>query len=276
MIAAVTLAQALGSRERQEDRARAEVIHGCVVAVLADGMGGHACGDEAAQAAVDAVIDLVRSALPGRPQEPHLQPLLLDAVEAACAAVRPLPGRAGCTLDIVLAWPDGRVAWQHVGDAQIWAVSDTLVEPLTRPHGAGRWLSSCIPDVDDNDHATYLGGVTSRIVLATDGVGAPNGRTAAEIVQAQIALGLPHQDNATAIVIDVPALADGITIGPLVTVESAPAEPAQPKPAPTPPGGATHFRWPFEPEAACGATGVALVDQDRATCPACLATIVPF
>ena len=215
MIHAVTLAQALGTRDRQEDRARVEVLHGCVVAVLADGMGGHACGDEAAQAAVDAVIDLVRSALPGRLQEPHLHPLLLDAVEAACAAVRPLPGRAGCTLDIVLAWPDGRVAWQHVGDAQIWAVSDTTVEPLTRPHAGGGWLLSCIPQVGANDHATYFGGVTGRIVLATDGVGAPNGRTAADIVRAQLARGLPHQDNATVIVIDVEALAGGLTVGPL-------------------------------------------------------------
>lgn len=218
MSPAVTLAQALGGRERQEDRARVEVIGGCVVAVIADGMGGHYGGDLAAQAAVDAVFDHLDLSRPERLQQ-SIRETLDGAVAAACDAVERVGRGSGCTLDIVLAWADGAAVIRHIGDAQVWhAAPGAAPELMTRAHGYGNLLFSSIPHVEDDDHDVHAG-LTGRLILATDGVESPDGITAEDIVRAQIGRARPRQDNATAIVIDLDALAAGLTVGPLVTVE---------------------------------------------------------
>lgn len=216
MSPAVTLAQALGSRERQEDRARVEVIGACVVAVLADGMGGHYGGDLAAQAAVDAVFDHLREQT--LRTDDSYEAVFGEAVQKVCSAVLQAAPGGGCTLDIVVAWPD-RTVIRHIGDAQVWHAAPGAAPGLmTRAHGYGNRLFSSIPDVEDDDHTVHTG-ITGRLILATDGVESPDGTTAEDIVRAQIGRGRPYQDNATAIVIDLDALAAGLTIGPLVTVE---------------------------------------------------------
>ena len=56
----IGVAQALGARQTQQDRFGVRPIHGNpllrMVAVVADGMGGHAAGEIAAQLGVDAVM----------------------------------------------------------------------------------------------------------------------------------------------------------------------------------------------------------------------------
>lgn len=220
MTVAVTIATTIGRRVRQEDRAAAFVVDGHVVAVLADGMGGYAGGDLAAQAAVEAVVEHVTQNLPG--SHDCIQ-VLRDAAWAAAAAVertRDMCSRSGCTLDIV-AVRNGSLVLVHVGDAAIWREGPdgwlVLTEPHELPNGL---LTSCIPAIGRRDSAMFGTSGEGLVVLATDGIpGQPFGVTAEEMVRAQLARNLPVQDNATAIVINLAEIAAGnLSIGPIVEV----------------------------------------------------------
>lgn len=220
MTNAVTIATTIGRRDRQEDRAAAFVVDGHVVAVLADGMGGHADGDLAAQAAVEAVVAHVTQNLPGA--HDCIQ-VLRDAAWAAAAAVertRDTFSRSGCTLDIV-AVRNGSLMLAHVGDAAIWREEPNGWRMLTEPHEyPNGWLTSCIPAIGRLDSTMFGTSGEGLVVLATDGIpGQPFGVTAEEMVRAQLAWNLNRQDNATAIVINLAEIAaNNLSIGPIVEV----------------------------------------------------------
>lgn len=192
--ARVTIAQAQGDRSYQEDRA----VHGRHasggVLVLADGMGGHRNGAEAAEAAVRAVLH----ALSGRsiPTTQSADVALRDAVSAACAAVEVEAPGGGCTL-IVAVVLDETVEVIHVGDSQVW--HDGVL--VTEAHHVGIYLTSCIPRPERIDRHTLPR--RGRIVVASDGVEDPASGDAQAVVDAQLALGRERQDNATAIVLDL-------------------------------------------------------------------------
>lgn len=151
----------LGPRDEQQD-AFAFATH---AAVIADGMGGHPGGAEAAQTAVRAVME----ELSGEPEEHDLE----SAVRWACMEV---PGASpGGTTVVVLSLretADGavaRLAW--VGDSRAYVVRDGEAELLTDDHvapdgGLDRWVpDEGIPDLTELElsHGDAL-------VLCTDGV----------------------------------------------------------------------------------------------------------
>lgn len=214
----VTMAQAIGSRDEQEDAAHTMAFHDGVIAVLADGMGGHHLGAEAAQAAVDAVLDFVR-----RRRWPHDSAkavvLLNGAVDAACRKVRVLGGGSkapGCTLLVALVRP-GQVALVSVGDSRVWWSHALEDEPrrLVQRHGFNNVVLSHIPARTKTDFVLLEHVDDGRLVLASDGIAKPLGDTAVGMVQNQLALNERRQDNATAIVIDIRP-GDGVHIGELV------------------------------------------------------------
>ena len=147
--------QAIGPRDEQQD-AYAIEPH---CAVIADGMGGHDGGAEAAQAAVAAVLLELG--------EGGDRDALESAFSWACREVRAAsPG--GTTL-VVLDFASGLLAW--VGDSRAYLVRDGEAKLLTDDHvaedgGLTRW----IPDEGVPDFVALDLQSGDRVVLCTDGV----------------------------------------------------------------------------------------------------------
>jgi PPM family protein phosphatase len=110
------------------------------LAVVCDGMGGHAGGREASHAAVAAVTHGIASA------GPHASPrsVLRDAIVAANSRVRALGeqhrhGRPGSTVVAALIHAGGAEI-AHVGDSRLYWVHDADIVAVTRDHSAVRAL----------------------------------------------------------------------------------------------------------------------------------------
>lgn len=215
----ITLAQHQGPRASQADACRAFALKGCTVAIVCDGVGSR--GGPAAHACLDTVEEQIRrrsrSLVSGRWSK--IDDVLHGAIGAACRDVRAMPGRLGTTLLVSVVFTGGFVL-AHVGDSRAWHHSFGALRPLVQPHGLRNIIRSDVPlafqidiihrDLDpDQDGAGLL-------VLASDGLDEPNGETAAEMVQAQIAAGA--RDNVTAVVIPVHPFSLDAEIGALVTL----------------------------------------------------------
>lgn len=121
-------AQDIGAREEQQDAFGFGERDGGLLAVMADGMGGHAGGAAAAQAAVQAFLS---------PEALHLT----DAVHAAQQAVRALDIRgAGSTL-VGASCNGNRVEWVSLGDSAILHRQGRELRQLNTPHVFGLALA---------------------------------------------------------------------------------------------------------------------------------------
>ena len=131
----------LGNRQSNQDRCL--IRHGkeAVLLVVADGMGGHARGDLAAQTAVDTFSRLFRQHK-GRFQDPH--DFLRNAMEQAHDRVTrvglaqhpPIEPRTTCVACLV----QGQQAWwAHVGDSRLYLLREGRVVLRTKwcHHGSG-------------------------------------------------------------------------------------------------------------------------------------------
>ena len=105
--------------------------------MVADGMGGHAFGDRASQAAADAFAAAIEAGSPTRPD------LVLEAIAAANDAVLALPGDAlsGTTLTgiaFVELGPAGSHHWMafNVGDSRTYSWDGRTLRQLTVDHSA--------------------------------------------------------------------------------------------------------------------------------------------
>lgn len=126
-------------RTINEDRAAIERLPGgTVLAVLADGMGGHQAGDVASQSAVD----LVAQAFAGEAKElaaGEREKRLLAAITAANADIyarsisRPELAGMGTTLVVALAGQD-RGILAHVGDSRAYLLRAGQLVRLTEDH----------------------------------------------------------------------------------------------------------------------------------------------
>lgn len=176
--------QIIGGREEQQD-IMLVVQHGdYTLAVIADGMGGHADGRGAALCAVQAFKDHVLAHLQGS-SAPGLElPLqALHHADTTMQANQTGRRRSGTTLTGILT--DGEVcAWAHVGDTRLWHVpSPSTARTIT---SASRIVTSDmhIPTIRNQllsclplgaDHAPPESGwftleAGDRLVLTSDGV----------------------------------------------------------------------------------------------------------
>jgi len=129
-------ANRLGNRNNNQDRCLALVQPQRALLVVADGMGGHARGELAAQTTVDSLNRSLLSC-PGRIGDvaAFLQQALNHAHLAVCDAGQtqqpPVEPRTTCVACLVQG---DRAWWAHVGDSRLYLVRNGTVLTRTRDH----------------------------------------------------------------------------------------------------------------------------------------------
>ncbi|UJX40082.1 protein phosphatase 2C domain-containing protein [Desulfovibrio sp. JY] len=121
------------TRKRNEDRYL--VMHlqsGGLLAAVADGMGGEASGDKAAQVAVDILKQ--QSSLP-EPIDVSLASVLKEADAAIVRLVVANPALEGMGATVTSAVvADGKVYWAHVGDSRLYLLRNNMLKQITTDH----------------------------------------------------------------------------------------------------------------------------------------------
>jgi PPM family protein phosphatase len=127
-----------GNRSENQDRASVVVTDSLILLAVADGMGGHAAGDVAAESAIDSLIRAFKQTR-GSIHDPaeFLRMSIVDAHEAVVLLGSQLPPevRPRTTITACLI-TDGVACWAHVGDSRIYLIRDQHVLTRTRDHSA--------------------------------------------------------------------------------------------------------------------------------------------
>jgi serine/threonine protein phosphatase PrpC len=110
-----------------------ETTHG-LLAVVCDGMGGHAGGKEASELAIATIVEIVEAAPPATTPRAALQ----RAIEEANARVWSMPTaeagyRPGSTVVAVLVHAGGAEV-AHVGDSRLYLVHAGAISQVTKDH----------------------------------------------------------------------------------------------------------------------------------------------
>ncbi|MEP7363956.1 MAG: PP2C family serine/threonine-protein phosphatase [Acidobacteriota bacterium] len=143
-----TNAQNIGARPYQEDcfaiieaDSLAPEQQRCLMAVIADGMGGLAHGDAAARRAVQVFVETFGARKPNMRMEQVLRGSLLAANTAVAreAESRKVPGQMGTTL-IAVAIRDDKLYWVSTGDSGLYRVHAGHFERLNQAHVFGAFL----------------------------------------------------------------------------------------------------------------------------------------
>lgn len=128
-------ANRLGNRASNQDRCLVVERDDAVLLVIADGMGGHARGDLAAQAFVDTLSRQFRA---HQGLEEPAQ-FLREAFRAAhhtiqCVGRTQNPPIEPLTTAVACLIQDGAAHWAHVGDSRAYLIRDGQVALRTRDH----------------------------------------------------------------------------------------------------------------------------------------------
>ncbi len=220
-----------GARPYQEDSwALRTLPDGTLLAVLADGMGGHAGGAVASKLAVDAFLKAVEH---GRRLTEGLQDAN-EAVKAGAAGKAELAGM-GATLVGALV-KDDEVHWISVGNSPLYLVGGGKLERLNADHSFAPQIDAMVARgmITAEEAAAHPGRHTLReavmgeplslidegrrklgagtiLLLCSDGVeslahekiaAAAAGQTVKHLLDTVLAVGKPHQDNVTIIKLD--------------------------------------------------------------------------
>lgn len=127
----------LGNRPSNQDRFAVIEAQNAVLMVLADGMGGHARGELAAQILVDTFARRFRACPGGRVAEPSgfLIQTVLDAhanvVEAGRRCSPPIEPHTTCVACLV---QDATAWWAHAGDSRLYFLREGRTLFQTRDH----------------------------------------------------------------------------------------------------------------------------------------------
>jgi protein phosphatase len=216
-----------GARPYQEDTwALRPLKDGSLLAVVADGMGGHAGGAVASRLVADAVVKTVEQ---GRG--------LADGLQAANAAVHDGAAKKaeltgmGSTLVAAIVGAD-EVRWISVGDSPFYMVSAGKLERLNADHSMAPQIDALVARgvITAEEGAEHPGRHTLReavmgqpltlidegkrslpsdacLLLCSDGVhslsdadiAAQSAKPVQALISAVLAVGSPHQDNVTVI-----------------------------------------------------------------------------
>lgn len=219
-----------GGRPYQEDRwALRTLSDGTLLAVLADGMGGHAGGAVASKLAVDAFLKAIEQ---GRSLTEGLQEA--NAAVREGAAGKPDLDGMGSTLVGALV-KDNEVRWISVGDSPFYLVANGKLERLNADHSFAPQIDAMlergmITAEEAANHPrrhTLREAVTGEplnlidegkrklsagmmLLVCSDGVetlahekiAAAVGQPVRNLLDMVLAVGKPHQDNVTIIKLD--------------------------------------------------------------------------
>ena len=120
-------------RKNNEDRHLVNLLdNDCALLVIADGMGGHAAGEVAAELALDAFEGY-------RPGGPDISAELLNKIEQAQNTImersRAMPSLRGMGTTLTALFLTGRSAfWAHVGDTRIYHLRKGSLIRITEDH----------------------------------------------------------------------------------------------------------------------------------------------
>jgi len=122
-------------KQVNEDAHGAAAIDGTFVAVVCDGMGGHASGQLASQAAVSTILKALAAASPNMPSRERLR----EAIGQASLHVHRLGGnipvhqRPGATC-VAISLHEDSAELAHVGDSRCYRWRQGQLEAMTRDH----------------------------------------------------------------------------------------------------------------------------------------------
>lgn len=120
-------AENIGDRKEQQDRVLAmthPALPEVVLAVVADGMGGHAGGALAAQSVVEAIEPMFRNYAPDTGSaEDWLKGMILAAHDRVASVGKGFNRDPRSTCVLALAQP-GRIDWAHCGDSRLYLFRD--------------------------------------------------------------------------------------------------------------------------------------------------------
>lgn len=129
-----------GARAVNQDATAVEDMDGVHCCVLADGLGGHGGGEQAARTAVEAVLDSFRT---------HAEcsaEAVRNYFEAAARAValaqeiEPSLSSMRTTL-VVLVASESEAVWGHIGDSRLYRLRTGAIESQTRDHSVPQALA---------------------------------------------------------------------------------------------------------------------------------------
>ena len=220
-------AQHQGDRPYQEDSlAVKQLADGSVLAVLADGMGGHAGGAVASRIAVDTAVAVVEK---GASLAAALQ--AANASVGEKAASDPTLTNMGATFVAVAVSGDG-MRWISVGDSPLYLVAGGKIERLNADHSMAPQIDALVERglLSARQAASHPGRHTlreavmgqplslidegsrrlapgARLLLCSDGVQSLDEASIATgaagpvraLIEAVLAVRAPHQDNVTII-----------------------------------------------------------------------------
>ena len=147
-----------GGRKHNEDSVRCFVGERRGVFVLADGLGGHNCGEVASALAADVIFE---GCAAGIPDTDSLSGLFQEA-NARILRQQENPGQEGMkTTAVALSIAEDQAVWAHVGDSRLYHFSGDALVHATRDHSVTymKYLGGEISYMDvyhDDDRSSLL------------------------------------------------------------------------------------------------------------------------
>jgi protein phosphatase len=131
-----------------------------LLAVVADGIGGHQAGEVAAEMAIDAVVERVGKSS-GRDPLPTLRAAIAEAANAVIKASQRNQALEGMGSTLAIVWVIGRRLYlTYIGDSRIYMYSEGQIQQLSNDH---TWVQEALEhsiiseeEAEDHPHAHVL------------------------------------------------------------------------------------------------------------------------
>jgi len=156
-------------RQKNEDRVQVvplESAHGkqALLAVLADGVGGHLAGEVASRIATDTIISEISSTYPATDVRAQLEQAILTANQAILEDIQNHPERTGMGTTCVCALMVGKKLYTaHLGDSRLYLFRKHSLHQLTQDHTLYEDLIKLHGDrLPENDRNHPMAHVLSR------------------------------------------------------------------------------------------------------------------